>query len=132
MAAITRVVSRKSEESDDETPMFHAEQFVTISACVAVAVGAAPARAHAQARDPAPCCMVVRVDTAHAIVTARETATGFTFRVEVRAKRALASLKVGDKVWANFTAKKVRLAAGDSLCCPILDGPPPSGRPVHP
>ena|ERR1051325_2905081 len=78
----------------------------------------------AQQRDTTPCCLVVRVDTAHAVITARETATGYTFRVEVRQKKVLAALKIGDKVWANFAVKKVRFSiAGDSLCCAILEPP---------
>jgi hypothetical protein len=61
---------------------------------------------------------------ANSVITAREMATGYTFRVEVKSKKLLTTLKVGDKVWANFSAKRVRLGAiGDSLCCAILDPP---------
>ena len=88
----------------------------------------------AQQSDTTNCCTVVRVDARRGIVTARETATGYTFSIEVKNKKQLAALKVGDKVWANFAAKKVRLeAAGDSLCCPILKTPPDGPSvPLHP
>ena len=88
-----------------------------------------------QKADTTNCCTVVRVDARRGIVTARETATGYTFSVEVKNRKHLAALKLGDKVWANFAAKKVRLeAAGDSLCCLILKTQPPDGSAVsiHP
>lgn len=89
-----------------------------------------PEKMSAQARDTTHCCTVVRIDVGRGIVTARETATGYTFRVEVKKKKHLAALKVGDKVWADFAARKVRLeVAGAQLCCNILDTPPPSPPP---
>jgi len=85
----------------------------------------------AQSRDTTHCCTVVRIDIQRGIVTARETATGYTFRVEVKKKKHLAALKVGDRVWANFAARKVRLeAAGNSLCCAILETPSPPDPPT--
>ncbi len=90
-----------------------------------------PERVQAQARDTTHCCTVVRIDMPRGIIMARETATGYTFRVEVKKKKHLAALKVGDKVWANFAVRKVRLeAAGDSLCCAILEMPPPPDPPA--
>ena len=101
-------------------------------AAIAGAAGwwlAGPAVAHAQQRDSVPCCTVVRIDTVRALVTARETATGYTFRVDVKTKKALAAIKVGDKVWASFATKRARFAAaGDTLCCAILETPSPGGR----
>ncbi len=70
------------------------------------------------------CCTVVRIDLTTSSITARETATGYTFRVEVANRKHLSAVKVGDKVWASFGARKVRLeAAGDSLCCDIIETP---------
>lgn len=72
------------------------------------------------------CCSIVRIDRAVSTVTARETATGFTFRFTVKNRRLIASLKVGQPVWADFAAKQVRLKATDSAsCCPIVESPPP-------
>lgn len=96
---------------------------------------AAGLESRAQQPDTTNCCTVVRVDVRRRIVTARETATGYTFSVEVKNRKHVAALKVGDKVWANFAAKKVRLeAAGDTLCCPILKTQQPEGpsSSIHP
>ena len=81
-----------------------------------------PATARGQSEPATPCCGIVRIDLVSSVITARDLSTGFTFRVEVKSKKLLSSLKVGDKVWANFAVKRVRLGAtGDSLCCAILD-----------
>lgn len=72
------------------------------------------------------CCSIVRIEVAKALVTARETATGFTFRFEVKTKRVLSTLKIGQAVWADFAAKTVKLKATDvQSCCAIVDTPPP-------
>lgn len=76
-----------------------------------------------QAADSAapPCCTVVRLDSASTIVTARETATGYTFRFEVKSRRLRASLDVGDPVWADFANKRVKLNVTDEhQCCTIV------------
>lgn len=100
-----------------------------------------PNAAHSQSRDstvskptagaatlsaPPSCCAIVRVEVAKSIVTARETATGFTFRFTVKNRRLLGTLKVGQPVWADFAAKTVKLRATDaSPCCAIVETPPP-------
>ncbi len=80
-------------------------------------------------REPtaaAPCCAVVKINAAARIVTARVTATGYTFRFEVKNTKLLSSIKVADKVWADFAAKTVKLRATDaSPCCGIVSMPPP-------
>ena len=74
---------------------------------------------------PAACCAIVRIDTAKSLVTARETATGFTFRFAVKTRRLLGALKVGQPVWADFAAKTVKLKAADTVaCCNIIETPP--------
>lgn len=89
----------------------------------------APTAARGHSPPEEPCCSVVRLDLASSIVTARDLATGYTFRVEVRSKKLLSTIKVGDKVWANYTVKRVRLSAtGDSLCCPILETSAPAAQ----
>jgi hypothetical protein len=83
-----------------------------------------PLSAPRQAAEPvaAPaCCLVVRIDSERSIVTARETATGFTFRFAVKTRRLLATLKIGNPVWADFANKTVKLKATDvQPCCAIV------------
>lgn len=102
---------------------------------------AGPNAARAQSRDtatakarpgvtqPAPtpaCCAIVRIDARAALVTARETTTGFTFRFAVKTRRLLGTLKIGQPVWADFAAKTVKLKATDiAPCCAIVATPPP-------
>lgn len=71
------------------------------------------------------CCSIVRVQPATMMVTARETATGFTFRFSVKNRRVLATLKIGQPVWADFAAKTVKLKADSTACCAIVETPPP-------
>jgi hypothetical protein len=72
------------------------------------------------------CCSVVALDSATAIVTARETASGYTFRFKVSDRKLLAALKIGDRVWADFNKKTIRLRRADATpCCGIL---PPAVR----
>lgn len=91
----------------------------------------APLIAHAQGRDTTgvtvtACCLLVRLPSADGIVTARETATGFTFRFQVKDRRVRLALKVGQPVWADFAAKTVKLKATDAQpCCAIVSTPPP-------
>ncbi len=74
----------------------------------------------AQATSP-PCCSIVRIDTTRSIVTARESATGFTFRFEVKGRRLLGRLKIGQPVWADFAGKTVKISAADKrACCAIV------------
>jgi hypothetical protein len=85
---------------------------------------------------PTPaCCAVVRVEAEKSLVTARETATGFTFRFSVKNRRLLGTLKIGQPVWADFAAKTVKLKATDAQpCCAIVETPPSSalGADGHP
>ena len=68
------------------------------------------------------CCLIVRIDPDRSLVTARETATGFTFRFTVKARRLLGTLKVGQPVWADFASRTVKLKADDATpCCAILE-----------
>jgi hypothetical protein len=71
------------------------------------------------------CCAIVRIESEKLLVTARETATGFTFRFSVKNRRVLGTLKIGQPVWADFTAKTVKLKATDAqACCAIVETPP--------
>lgn len=74
---------------------------------------------------PPACCTIVRIETPKSLVTARETATGFTFRFAVKTRRLLGALKIGQPVWADFAAKTVKLKATDAQpCCAIVETPP--------
>jgi len=101
----------------------------TICFCVAVRAGAQSTsrdttvrQAATVAPDSLPaCCTIVGVDSSRAVVTARETATGFTFRFSTKDLRPKRTLRVGQPVWADFATQRVRLAATDiTPCCPIL------------
>jgi hypothetical protein len=86
------------------------------------------AKARPRATVPA-CCLVVRLEGASPIVTARETATGYTFRFELENRRRRAALKVGDPVWADFGTNTVKLESTDRKpCCAIVTSPPTTGR----
>ena len=74
-----------------------------------------------------PCCNVTAVDSATGIVTAKVTATGRVFRFEVKDRALLASLKVGQGVWADFGTSKVRIY-GASPCCGIVGHGPGEDR----
>ncbi len=80
----------------------------------------APARVKS---DASPCCGIVRIYLERSIIMARDLSTGYTFLVAVKSRKVLARLKVGDKVWVDFATKRARVAAGDSLCCPVLAAP---------
>lgn len=66
-----------------------------------------------------PCCSIMAVDAATGIVTATETATGRVFRFEVKDAALLKSLKLGQKVSADFGTSKVRIH-GAEPCCSIV------------
>ena len=67
------------------------------------------------------CCTIVRIDAGRRLITARELATGFTFRFQRKDRRAIGNVKLGQPVWADFTGKTVALNAGpDAPCCVIV------------
>jgi Cu/Ag efflux protein CusF len=66
-----------------------------------------------------PCCAITALNAATGIVTAKEIATGRMFRFEVKDMKLLGSLKVGQKVFADFGSSKVRIH-GVEPCCGII------------
>ena len=66
-----------------------------------------------------PCCNITAVDAATGIATAKEIATGRVFRFEIKDKALLSSVKVGQKVFADFGSSKVRIH-GSEPCCSII------------
>lgn len=90
-----------------------------------VRVSGTPTSGDSVSRDSTPpCCAIVRIDSSRSVVTGRELATGFTFTFEVKARRTLRTLKVGNAIWADFTRKTVTLNAREVRpCCAILPQP---------
>jgi hypothetical protein len=72
---------------------------------------------------PAPCCGITAMNANSGVVTARVTATGVTFQFTVASPQVLATLRIGQGVYANFTAKQVSLD-GRSACCQIVSSSP--------
>ena len=89
--------------------------------------------APAEAQRPAPpCCGIIGIDAAAGLVTARVTANGNVFQFKVADARTLATLKVGQAVYANFAGKQVSLD-GRAACCAITSGPAaPAAAPPPP
>jgi Cu/Ag efflux protein CusF len=90
-------------------------------------------------RPDAPCCVITGFTPVDGVVAAREAATGRTFQFKVNDAALLKTLKVGQKIYANFATKKVSVD-GFVPCCnftPVdgfgpVDGvrgnePPPTG-----
>lgn len=95
------------------------------TACAVLLLLGIPGAAAAQPRDTtSACCRVVRLDAANGQVTARETATGYTFRFTVKDSRLRAAIKIGDAVWADFATKTVKVRKNDgAVCCAIVEMP---------
>src|SRR3989440_10373486 len=95
---------------------------------------AASSRATATQADPAtPCCPIVSIN-ANGVVSARQ-ADGRVFQFQVVDKTLLASLHIGQPVWADFAANQVALKYGAAPCCAIAArpiGPVDGARPIGP
>ena len=66
-----------------------------------------------------PCCDIAGIHAKTGLVTARVTATGKTFQFKVNDMKLLRSLKVGQKVAADFGTQKVSVD-GSVPCCEIV------------
>jgi len=73
-----------------------------------------------------PCCAITGIDQKSGTVTARENATRRVFTFKVTDAKLLSSLKVGQGVFANFTARQVSVNGFDP-CCNITSLQPPNG-----
>jgi hypothetical protein len=73
--------------------------------------------ARSRAAPATPCCNVVNVEAQTRMATARNNATGQTFQFKLQG--AATSLKVGDAVYANFSAGQVSVD-GATPCCGIV------------
>lgn len=95
-----------------------------IASLVAIIVLSTPAIAQ-QPQSAAPCCGITKIDATTGIVTAKVNANGNLFEFKVTNARTLASLRVGQGVYANFAGKQASLD-GRSACCAITSGPTPA------
>lgn len=72
------------------------------------------------------CCPITAIDPRTGVVTAREVKTGRKFQFKVTDAALLKSLKVGQKIDADFTTQKVSVD-GTAQCCDIVHTAPPAG-----
>jgi Cu/Ag efflux protein CusF len=86
---------------------------------------AEPAGITAKVRPDAeePCCAVTAIDARTGTITAKVSATGRTFQFRLSDRAALAGLRVGQQVWADFTAKRVGVKPQEP-CCGIVGAVP--------
>lgn len=97
------------------------------SPCCAILRPAEPVgRPAPQAAEP--CCRINGIDVATRVVTAAELASGRVFRFEVKDGALLGSLKVGQKVHADFGTGKVRIHTAEP-CCNIIGHSSGSDKP---
>lgn len=93
---------------------------VTLMILSLVLAGAvAHPRLAAQANPAEPCCQITSIN-ANGLVAARQTANGQVFQFQVKDKAQLATLHIGQAIWANFAGQAVALAAGAQPCCEIV------------
>src|SRR5262245_15225184 len=94
--------------------------FVGLIVSVGLALSVSPAGGEPPRIDAGvPCCNITGYTPVDGIVTAKETATGRIFQFKVTDPALLKTLKVGQKVWADFGTKKVSVD-GAVPCCNIL------------
>ncbi len=99
-----------------------------------IVISLAPVSARAQ--TPTACCSITTVEAATGVVTGTITANGNVFQFKVTNARTLATLRVGQGVFANFRTRQVSLD-GRTACCAITSGPnaptaAPAPRPPAP
>ena len=101
---------------------------IRISGAMAAALAVGTGHLAAQVPPP-PCCGIIAIDQRTGIVSAKVNATGQSFQFNVRDPAALARLRVGQAVYADFTTHRVSLD-GRGACCTITGGPEavPTGR----
>ena len=87
--------------------------------CCSIVTPSAADAARASMDPGEPCCSITAVNNATAIVTAVDQASGRSFRFEVKDAALLRTLKVGQKVFADFGSSKVRIH-GAEPCCAII------------
>lgn len=67
---------------------------------------------------PLACCGITSIDASKNLASAKENSTGRTFQFRANKPAAMASLKVGESIYANFPKMQVSLD-GKTVCCQI-------------
>ncbi len=81
------------------------------------------------ARAIEPCCGITAINTKTGIVTARVNSTGQTFQFAVKNAATLSSLKIGQGIYANLSAKQASLD-GRTASFAIVNASPVDGARV--
>src|SRR5437762_929112 len=66
-----------------------------------------------------PCCTITQIDARTGVVTAQELASGRTFQFAAPNAAVLGTMKVGQRIFANFAGQQVSLD-GRTACCKIV------------
>jgi hypothetical protein len=74
-----------------------------------------------------PCCGIVSIDKKTGLVTARDLKTGQTFQFTAKNAALLNTLRIGQKVAADFASGQVSVDRGEA-CCSIVRQLPNPGR----
>lgn len=77
----------------------------------------------------APCCAITAINARTGVVTARNLATGKTFRFEFKDRALLKTLTAGQGVWADFAAKQVSVRPADPAGNPAVNPAEHAGQP---
>lgn len=76
-----------------------------------------------------PCCVITGIDEQTGVVAGKVNATGQDFQFKVTDVALLPSLKIGQKVYANFKTHQVSLN-GKAVCCNIVTLGPAKASPL--
>src|SRR5437660_9091560 len=71
------------------------------------------------------CCSITSIDKRNGLVSAKVDATGQAFQFRLSKGGGVGSLKIGERVYANFSTHQVSLD-GKSICCSIAAPEPMS------
>jgi hypothetical protein len=93
----------------------------------ALLIGLAAVSGARLAAQTPPCCSVTAIEAATGVVSGKVTANSNVFQFKVTNARTLASLKVGQAVYVNFTTHQVSLD-GRAACCTVSSGPSPAAK----
>ncbi|MGH2599612.1 MAG: hypothetical protein ACRDJ9_09510, partial [Dehalococcoidia bacterium] len=74
-----------------------------------------------------PCCGITAIDASAGLVTAKDAKTGQSFQFRVSDTRLLRSLSLGQKVYADYGAKRAGIAPAEACCGIIAPGQPING-----